>query len=180
MGRRSLRLQPHLGWTSVPGRELRQLWLCQVTLAAAVTTVWYDFPGVFTQTVSFKQETHGTIAGHAAAVATTLCHMPLTLHLSRNVCLLTPSSLPCRRLAGQGEDLPWPADRSFICHRMIQITETWHTRLQKLGKYNFTPSTLRSELLEDSYKTVLWCCQEGWKWGGERRGYLLVPVALSN
>lgn len=124
---------------------------------------------MFTQTVSFKQETHGTIAGHAAAVATTLCHMPRTPHLPECV-LLTPSSLPCRRLAGQGEDLPRPADRSRICHRTIQIAETWRTRLQKLGKYSFTPSTLKSELLEDSCKTVLLrCCQEGWTRGGERR-----------
>lgn len=65
------------------GRALRQLWLCQVILPAVVTTVRFDFPVAFTQTVSFKQEAHGTIAGHTAEGGQSplsTCHSHCILH----------------------------------------------------------------------------------------------------
>lgn len=48
------------------GEALGQLWPRWVILPAVVATVRFHFPTAFAQTVSLKQETHGTIAGRTA------------------------------------------------------------------------------------------------------------------
>lgn len=58
---------------SVQGRGAGQLCLRGVIRPAVAATVGLGFPVAFTQTVSFKQETHGTITGHTAVGGHSSC-----------------------------------------------------------------------------------------------------------
>lgn len=105
---------------SAQGRGAGQLCLRGVIRPAVAATVGLGFPVAFTQTVSFKQETHGTITGHTAVgghSSCPTCYSHCSLPGSALVKPIPPG------VPGTEKISPCLAEETFICRRKVQNQE---------------------------------------------------------